>query len=173
MFQHQTLLLYKYAHWDSREALDARNSARRRFCATCRDISALALAMIFLVLLGGACHSLMLRDDLMTVAALTIFMCIMPAPTRRRALAAAARLIRAFWLSMAGPPRMSTSGFASAWSASATVTTARVAVIFSITIECERRVAALLLDLLGAVTATVQPRLAASLVAGYAASSAA
>lgn len=116
-------------------------------------------------------------DDLLRAAVamfslVTLIIAMMSPVLHRRVVACAARSLRHFFgLALAPMARVRRSQSAAGRTLAAL--DARAAVRYSISVNLASRVAAHLLARLGAITVTAQPRFTASLVAGFAAHSAA
>ena len=155
---------------DSRAAVAACHAQRitEMLCAVAVFVTAAIALLVAIVASGGD----LLRAAVAMVGAITLLIATMPPVTRRRVIACAARSIR-WCMSLDLPPMASLRRSCTALARAMVARAVLAAIRFELALELSRRLAVRLLTLLGAITVSAHPRLATSLVAGIAASSAA
>lgn len=149
----------------SRAALRARGTWRRRLLATARDVSAIAAiwtGVICARVLPGAFQALALVG---AIAMITVL--VAPGVTRRRVVASVGGWLCAkLGLDASSMARARRSQTASSRAQGACEVFSRIA--FSLAVDVTQRVSAIRLSTVGAISTTTQPRVATTLVVGFA-----
>lgn len=160
----------KLGAMDSRAAI-AVCHARRHAEMGCSVLVFLTAAVALMVAIVTSSGEL-LRAFVAMVGVVTLMVATMPPVNRRKVIACAARSIRRC-MSLDLPPMARLRRSCTAPVLSVIARAALATIRFDLALDVARRLTARLLNLLGAVTTSAHPRLATTMVAGFAAHSAA